>query len=247
MDAGTSRVISFSFSNTLDNDINVTSITVSGIPSDWYALEQTIIPRLSKGTTEKVRLTLNVPVNATEGQYQIKLSATAKNLFSGATLNRFATVDMDLSSDAVQPLESVTVQNQEPLADTAAVENNITDTGPTGFLNMNSEYFPYMVLALGVALSLLIFLKRDAITHGMMKATGFKRSKDKPLKEIKKALKMPSLGKLGKKLGSLKKSRQPKLLDLKEEKINDLETEIKRDVKELQGILEAEKRLKKRK
>lgn len=240
IDAGSSKVVTFTLSNTLDNDINVTSIEVSGINSTWYALDKTSISRLNDGTTEKVRMTLNVPSDAEAGAYQIKFKAVGKNLFSGATMTRETTVDITVNSATVQAAETV---EEAVLTSEEAVEQNETEAGPTGFLHISSEYIPYMVLVLGIALVLTIFLKRDAVTQNLMSITGMKIVKDTKKKKVSK---LASLKNFGYRLSeNFTKSKQPKTIDMEEEKVKDLETEIKKDMKELENILEAEKKVKK--
>jgi len=241
MNVGSSRVISFTLSNTLDNDINVTSITISGINSTWYALDKTAISRLNDGTTEKVRMTLNIPADAEAGDYQIKFKAIGKNLFSGATMTRETTVYLTVNSNLTN--ETETVEEAAITAEEIAAENE-TASNVTGFLNINSEYIPYMILALGTVLSTVIFLKRDLITHNLMGIVGVKIVKDTKKKKISR---LASLKNFGYKLSeNFTKTKEPKKLDLKEEKVHDLETEIKRDMKELENILEAEKKVKKK-
>ena len=241
MDAGTSKVVTFTLSNTLDNDLNVTSITVSGITDDWYALDKTAISRLNDGTTEKVRMTLNIPANTTAGNYTIKVKATAKNLFSGSTLtketNVALTVNSNISSEDLEAL-ALTTDGSEELADGG---NQTTDwILPTALFSMSSEYFPFMVLILAIAMSIIIFVKRDTITTNFMKMGGVKKTKEKSknkfkLQEIKNLF-----------AGKKQKTSDAKMLEMEEEKADDLEREIKKDMKELQNILEAEKKIKKK-
>jgi hypothetical protein len=241
-------VILFTLINTYDNDINVTGITVSGINSDWYALDKTSISRLRDGTTEKVRMTLNIPANTTAKNYSMKVKAIGKNLFSGATLTRETTVKLILNSNNTAEEEVVAVvagedTEMEVLSDTE--EDTSTWSLPTGLLSLSSEYFPYMVLLVGMVLSLAIFMKRDSITRGMLKMGGVstKKKSKSGLKSIKKMLSanMPKMKNLPK-----MKKKNKKTLELKEERVKDLETEIEKDIKELQNIMESEKKIRKK-
>ncbi|MFH0929141.1 MAG: hypothetical protein V1818_02165 [Candidatus Aenigmatarchaeota archaeon] len=241
MDAGSSKVISFSLINTYENDINVTSITVSGIDSGWYALDKTMISRLKDGTTEKVKMTLNIPANATADTYSIKVKALGKNLFSGASLTRETIVTLTVSSNNTAEEVVVAAVTSED-AELEVLSDNGNETSgwalPTGLLSMSSEYFPYMILVLGIALSLIVFMKRGMLTQNLMKMGGAKSGKKSKsgLSGIKKmfSANLPKINKA-----------KPKTLELKEEKVKDLETEITKDIKELKNIMESEKKIKK--
>ena len=243
MDAGTSRVISFTISNTLSSgDVTDVTATVTGISSEWYALDKTTVDRVRKNDNEKIRMTLNVPANASDNNYQITFKIAGKS-FSGSTLSRETTVQLEINS-----------VNQSDIIEEAAVINadqnstgNDTFSNATGFLNIKSEYVPYVVIALGAALSIIIFFNRGFITENLMKMGGISPAKE--AKKPKSGIKLPSLKKFNYKLSiNLKKQligNEPKTLDLKEEKADDLEREIKKDMKELKNIMEAEKKIKK--
>ena len=109
---------------------------------------------------------------------------------------------------------------------------------PTALFSMSSEYFPYMVLLLAIAVSIIIFMKRDVLTSNFMKIGGVKKTKKTnkskldPFKSI-----FPR---------KRQKIEDTKVLEMEEEKAEDLKMEIKKDMKELQNILEAEKKIKKK-
>jgi hypothetical protein len=240
MDAGSSRVLSFTISNTLSSgDVTDVTVTVTGISSDWYALDKTTVDRVRHGSSEKVRMTLNIPSNASADTYTITFKIAGLS-FSGSTLAREATVQL-------------TVNASEQVIEEAAltIEQNLTDNGTasnaTGFLNISSEYVPYMVLALAAVFSIIIFFNREVITQNLMKIGGVAPAIES--KKPKKSIKLPSLNKFNYKLSinllKEKMGNEPKTLDLKEEKVHDLEREIKKDVKELENIIEAEKKIKK--
>ncbi|MBN2203087.1 MAG: hypothetical protein JW700_02805 [Candidatus Aenigmarchaeota archaeon] len=238
MDAGNSKVISFSLINTYENDINVTSITVSGIEDSWYALDKTVIPRLNDGTTEKVKMTLNVPEDSVANTYSIKVKAIGKNLFSGATLTRETTVTLTVNSNFTAAVVAETEEAETVEQATLSTEEETLGNWvlPTGLLSMSSEYFPYMILILGVVFSVIVFMKRDAFTQNLIKIGGL-RTKKKSDKSVKDMISIS--------LPKLKRKGEKKELKLKEEKIKSLETEIEKDIKELQNIMESEKKVKK--
>ena len=243
IDAGTSRVISFTISNTLSSgDVTNVTATVAGISSEWYALDKTTIDRVRKGDSAKIRMTLNVPGNATNDTYQIKFSISGKS-FSGSTLTRETTINLTVNegnrSDVIEESALVTIDQNST--------DNDTFSNATGFLNIKSEYVPYVVIALAAALSIIIFFNRGFITENLMKMGGTGPAKE--AKKPKKGIKLPSLKKFNYKISiNLKKQisgNEPKTLDLKEEKADDLKREIKKDMKELKNIMEAEKKIKK--
>ena len=244
MDAGSSRVISFTIANSLSSgDVTGVTVTVTGISSEWYALDRTTVDRVRRGDSEVVRMTLNVPANATADTYTITFKIAGKS-FSGSTLPRETSVQLTLNSADPQTVETV-----EDIASTEIQDSlgNDSVSNATGFLNISSEYVPYMVIVLAAAFSVLIFFKRDAFTQNLMKIGGVTPTKES--KKSKKSIKMPSLKNFNYRLSinfsKTKKGDEPKTLDLKEEKAESLEREIRKDMKELENILEAEKRIKK--
>jgi methionine-rich copper-binding protein CopC len=240
IDAGSSRVISFTIANSLSSgDVTDVTVTVIGISSEWYALDKTTVDRVRKGDSEVVRMTLNIPTNASADTYTITFKIVGTS-FSGSTLPRETTVQLTVSND-----QEVVIEETPLVIDQNTTNNTVSNA--TGFLNISSEYVPYMVILLAATLSILIFFKRDALTQNLMKIGGVTPTKES--KKPKKSIKLPSLKnfsyKLSINLSKEKKGDGPRTLDLKEDKAEGLEREIKKDMKELENILETEKRLKK--
>ena len=192
-----------------------------------------MISRLNDGTSERVTMTLNIPSDAEADVYEITVTAVGKNLFTGATYTRETTVSLNVSSSTPQETVEAVLATEE---NTTA---NDTINGLTGLLPLNSEFIQYAIIALGVALSILIFFKRDVVTSKLFSIAGMKPFKDT---KTKKGLRMTSLKDIK---AYLKKRSDAKALELKEEKVADLENEIKKDMNELKNIMEAEKKMKK--
>lgn len=248
VEAGSSRVVSFTLANTLSSgDVRDVTVTVTGISSDWYALDKTTVDRVRMSDEEKVRMTLNIPVNATADTYTITFKV-AGTTFSGGTISRQVTVSLIVSNPNEAETAAIVLTNDTGNDTMTDIENQ-TGLWSLGLLSLDSEYFPYIVLALAACVSVIIFLKREALTQSFMRAGGVRpadlRAKHAEAKKKHKTkLNLPSMDyKLSINLVKGKKEVKP---DIEEEKIDDLEREIKKDMKELQNIFEAEKKIRKK-
>ncbi len=151
------------------------------------------------------------------------------------------------------PIPKATSQIEEPEEEIqeaiiGTTQENITANAtvltPTGLAAAFEYLKNNLVIVVTIAACLLIFMFRNNITTTLMKAGG-----KKVPKKVKK-MKLPSLSKYklairlkgvrGRKKEALEKEpemRRPEVL----------EREIKRDIKELQQVLEADKKIKKKK
>jgi hypothetical protein len=247
VEKGSSKNITLTLKNTRSSDISDIGITLSGISIDWYSFDKTSIDKLRHDTgLEDIMLTLNIPEDANEATYSIKIKVSGKN-FDGSISTIQTTIQLDVTepSQEEEIVEAVLNTEETPASD------NETEVLPTGFLNASSEYIPYIIPVLGITASVLIFLKRDDITVNLMGLIGTnvpeKQTHKKSKKSKKHKHKKHPFKKFTYKLSiNLKKENKPKTLEIEEEKADKLEREIKRDMKELENIIETEKKIKKR-
>jgi hypothetical protein len=265
---GQSTSTSFTLSNTLQNNLANVSISVSGINSSWYTLSKNFISNLVHGSTQSITITFNIPNNAEAKDYNVAITAAGKDILTKLLKTYTATMKLTVNSSQpqpIQPLPSVTVspQETEQQNETANITSNQTVSGATG-LAATFEFFKNnLVIILAIAACLLIFIfrnnlttaltgtlgKEEAETHKAKTASPLKGIKDKfnyklivNLKKESKAknLKEPTEVQGAEKVPEMVPEKEPKRPAV-------LEKEIKRDIKELQSILDAENKVKKNK
>jgi len=264
---GESKSAQFTLSNTLSNNIANVSFSVSGIDSSWYTLSKSSISILAHGTSQAMTITFNIPNNAEAKDYVVTISAKGKAL--GETTSRIATKTMTLTVNSsqpqpIQPLPSETVSPQETAQqnETANITSNQTSV-VTGLAPAFEFFKNNLVIIIAVAACLLIFMFRNNLTtsltgtigkeepetHKAKSASFLKGIKDRldyklivNLKKESKAksLKEPTEVQGAEKIPEMVPEKQPKRPAV-------LEKEIKRDINELQSILEAEKKVGKNK
>lgn len=255
VNTGESKSTTFNLSNTLDAGtlVNVT-ISITGIDSSWYLLSQTKVPYLYRNKPQILTITFNIPTNAEAKNYDITM--TAKGTVGGSTTTKNSTPkSMRLTVNAsqpVQPLLTPTPETQETVENNTQenITSNETVVGPTG-LAATFEYLKNnLVIIVAIAACLLIFMFRNNITTTLMKTSGRKIT-EKPEKTRKTKtvkIKLPSLKNykliVGLKKGKTKALEKPVTEEIKRPAI--LEREIKRDIKELQHVLETEKKIEKK-
>ncbi|MFH1473833.1 MAG: hypothetical protein ABIE55_02965 [Candidatus Aenigmatarchaeota archaeon] len=242
---GSSKEMTFVLKNTrtLDDVLNIV-ITVSGISPDWYSLDKETIAKLRHGGgSETIKMILNIPENASKATYSMRVKASGEDIDGSSSMVQTSPVQLVVGEPSEEVVEAV-LATQE-----AAPENETEEGAPTGFLPFSSEYVPYMVLLVGAIVSIMVFLKRDDITAGLMGISGVKAPKRQTRKKVEKKAKKPSFRDFDWKLSvGLKKEKKPKTLEIPSaEREEVLEREISKDIKELKNIMEAEKRIKKRK
>jgi hypothetical protein len=266
--AGQSASTTFTLSDTLSNNIANVSISVSGIDSSWYTLSNTTISILKRNVPQPMTIKFNIPSNAEAKNYDVTISAKGKAL--GETTSRIATKTMTLTVNSsqpqpIQPLPSETVSPQETAQqnETANITSNQTASGATG-LAATFEFFKNnLVIILAIAACLLIFIFRNNLTTALTGTLGKEEAETQkaktasPIKGIKDKFDYKLVVNLKKesKANNLKETTEvqgtekvPELVPGKEPKRPAvLEKEIKRDIKELQSILDAENKVKKNK
>jgi len=265
---GESKQVSFTLKNTLGKGAiaNVT-ISVKGIDSSWY----TPLSKINysyNNILQTLTLTFKIPSDAEAKDYTVKIAATGKLVVNSSIINTpDATMKLTVASpQPIQPLPSQTVGTEnttEQQNETANITSNQTASGATG-LAATFEFFKNnLVIILAIAACLLIFIfrnnlttaltgtlgKEEAETHKAKTASPLKGIKDKfdyklvvNLKKESKAknLKEPTEVQGAEKVPEMAPEKQPKRPAV-------LEKEIKRDIKELQSILDAENKVKKNK
>jgi hypothetical protein len=247
----------FNLSNTLDvGTLTNVTISVTGISSSWYSLSSSKITYLYRNKPQTVTITFNIPETAEAKDYDV--TVTAKGTIIGSTTTRTATKTMELTVTSPQPTAPIEApEGVEENAFETTQENitsNTTTIGPTG-LAATFEYLRNnLIIVIAIASCLLIFIFRNDITTGLMKAGGKKVPKKT---EKTKAMKSPKFSlpsfKNYKLVIDLKGVRGKRTKALEEEPKEEvkrpevLEREIKRDIKELQQVLETEKKIEKKK
>ena len=269
---GESKSAQFTLSNTLSNNIANVSVSVSGIDSSWYTLSKSSISILAHGSTQAMTITFNIPNDAEAKNYDVTISAKGKAL--SETTSRIATKTMTLTVNSsqpqpIQPMPSVTVSPQETVQEneTANITSNQTSV-VTGLAPAFEFFKNNLVIILAVAACLLIFIFRNNITTALGGTLGneeaektHKAKSTSPLKGIKDKLNYKLIVNL-KKESKAKSLKEPtevqdteKVPEAISEKVPEKETkrpailekEIKRDIKELQSIIENEKKVGKNK
>jgi len=267
--AGQSASTPFTLSDTLSNNIVNVSISVSGIDSSWYTLSNSTISILKRNVPQPMTITFKIPSSAEAKSYDVTISAKGKAL--GETSSRTATKTMTLivNSSQPQPIQPMPSQNVTSSPESNVVENktqNITSnqTSVVTGLAPAFEFFKNnLVIILAVAACLLIFIFRNNLTTALTGTLGKEEPEARkaktasPLKGIKdklnyklvvnlkkeskaKNLKEPTEIQGAEKVPEMVPEKQPKRPAV-------LEKEIKRDIKELQSILDAEKKVGKNK
>ena len=248
---GDSTSTGFTVSNTRANNMVDVKLSVTGIPASWYKLSKTTIDILQKYKPESVSITFNIPSDADIKEYDVTITARGSELNDDAILTTTKSMKLNVEYKEPSTVEPLNVEGTLEDVQTASVENeenvtsNSTLLAPTGLLATFEYLQNNLVIIIAIASCLLIFMFRNNITNTLRGGTG-----EKPAKTGKKKLKMPDFKK---KLGGYSleidlKKGGVKQVDEKEDKRPEvLEREIKRDIKELQGILDAENKMKKKK
>jgi len=245
VEAGESKSTTFKLSNTLSSNMKNVNISLTGISSTWYSLSKTSISLLKRDVPESVTITFSIPEDAEAKDYSVTVTAKGKPLV-GSTRTTTKTMKLKVTAPTapeIQPLEEV----EEAVIGTT--EENITSNEtaigvPTGLAAAFEYLKNNLVIVIAIASCLLIFIFRNNITTSLMKATGRKVPK-----KVKK-MKLPSLSKYKLAIRLKRgKGRKKEVLEKEPEvrRPEALEREIKRDIKELQEILEAEKKIEKKK
>ena len=265
---GQSTPTSFTVSNNLQNPLINVSITVSGIDSSWYSLSN-FNSTIGHGLSQPMTITFNIPDSAEAKTYDVTITAAGKDILTKLLKTYTATMKLTVNSSQpqpIQPLPSETVESPTPTTSqdnsTANITSNQTSVA-TGLAPAFEFFKDNLVIILAIAVCLLIFIFRNNLTTALGGTLGkeepetHKAKSASPLKGIKDKLNY-------KIVVNLKKESKAK--DLKEtaevqgaEKVPEvvpekgpkrpamLEKEIKRDINELQSILEAEKKVGKNK
>jgi hypothetical protein len=251
MNPGESKSITFSLLNGFSNNLLNVNISLSGINSSWYTLSKKTISNFIHGSTESVILTFIIPSSADAKSYTVTI--TAKGTMLGSTTVRTATGNMTLnvnktSQNVVAPSLAASDTNVE---NTTNETQNITGGEGLAAATGLAPAFEYlknnMLIIIAIAACVLIFIFRENVNENLSKATG--------IKEYKGHSKRPSFDllflkeKLNFKLPNLKPSKptsiEPEKPEVKRPEF--LEREIKRDIKELQNIIDTEKKINKKK
>jgi len=252
VEAGKSKSTTFKLSNTLGSNMENVNISLTGISSSWYTLSKSSISLLTRNVLESVTITFNIPEDAEAKDYDVTVTAKGKPLLEST---RTTTKTMKLT--ITQPEEPATQieEPEETIAETLGEENitaNETAMGPTGLIATFEYLKNNLLIIVAIASCLLIFIFRNNITTVLMKAGGRKVPKKAKHKAI--SFNLPKLSSLKKyKLAiNLKKGRWGKGKTLEEvpkeiKRPEVLEREIKRDIEELKQVLEAEKKIEKKK
>jgi len=163
LEPGSNSSVTISFINAFSDDITNINVSVSGIDSTWYKLDKTNISTLSNsGGTDAVRLSLNIPENATNKTYSIVFSAIGYDPFTGNTTTQQATITLIVSQEAPQN------NTEEATNITNAPTVTVTETGPTG-LSLGSDSLRYIVLIFAFIAAGLIFVFRNNVTEFLMR------------------------------------------------------------------------------
>jgi len=254
MNAGETKSTPFTLSNTLNAGslVNVT-VSVTGLDSSWYSISKTKLSYVYRNRLENLTITFKIPSSAEVKDYNVTIAATGNIQISNAT--RTATKTMKLTVTSSQPAATPPItqpENNETLPSVATEQENNTQNmtsnqtlvGPTG-LAATFEYLKNnLVIIIAIAACLLIFFFRNNITETM--------TIGKVPQRTHKQLKIPSL-KNYKLIVGLKKGKDepemPERLEPKPEvrRPQVLEREIKRDIKELQQIIDSEKKIDRKK
>jgi hypothetical protein len=160
MEPNTSKVITLTFSNTLSNDIININISVSGLNSSWYTLDKTNITRIKHDIgTNTSKLTLNVSKDAERKTYNIVVSASGKDAFTGNKVTNQTTITLTVPQAPQNATEET--GNVTNATNATVTETNV---GPTG-LSIKPEDIRNIVLFIGLIAVGLVFLFRSNITE----------------------------------------------------------------------------------
>jgi hypothetical protein len=252
--AGQSASTTFALSNTLANNIANVSISVTGIDAGWYSLSERTLTVLQKTIPKTITITFNIPSGTEPKDYDVTIVATGKALGESSSRSTTKTTKITVTGpQAIAPLDingtiettEAAVQNIEDV--TANTTENLTSNSTaifsvTGLVSTFEYLKNNLMFILAIAACALIFIFRDNVTD--MLSIGMKTAR----KEGRR-VKMPAIGKMNYKLSINLKKANPVNSTIKEyskpQRPEVLEREIKRDIKELQNVLESEKKLKK--
>jgi len=257
MKAGETKTIPFTISNTLSSNVttlvNVT-ISVTGLDSSWYSISNTNLSYVYRNNLKNLTITFKIPSNAEARSYDVNITASGK-IYGTSTYRTTPSKSMKLTVTSSQPVAIPPItqpENNETLPSVATEQANNTQNmtsnqtlvGPTG-LAATFEYLKNnLVIIIAIATCLLIFFFRSNITETM--------TRGKVPQRMHKQLNLPSL-KNYKLIVGLKKGKDepemPERLEPKPEvkRPQVLEREIKRDIKELQQIIDSEKKIDRKK
>jgi len=249
MNAGENQSTTFKLSNTYTNNIQNINITLSGIDSSWYSLSKKTVSSLLHGSTDAIILTFNIPTSAEAKEYNIDITAKGSEILT--KLARTATATMKLTVNNSNP-NVVTPSLETPIASTTSETQNVTTSeqiaAPTG-LAATFEYLTNnLLIIIAMAACVLIFIFREDVNENLAKVTGksYKthyKGKAIDFSSIKKKMnyKLPDFGKF--KMN--KRKLEPEKPEVKRPEM--LEREIKRDIKELEHIVDVERTMNKKK
>lgn len=273
---GQSASTTFTLSDTLSNNIASVNISVSGIDSSWYTLSNTTISILKRNVPQSMTITFNIPGDATTKDYDVTISAKGKALGETTTRTATKTIVLTVNSSQPQPIQPLPSVTETPPPQLSAVQENKTEnitsnktsSVATGLVSAFEFFKNNLVIILAVAVCLLIFMFRNNLTTALGGTLGSEEAEKthkstSPLKAIKDKLSYKIVLNLKKesKAKSLKEPiKEAEAVEKVPEAIHEanapeketkrpaiLEKEIKRDIKELQSILDAEEKVKKNK
>jgi hypothetical protein len=243
MNAGESKPITFQISNGLSNNLLNVSVSVSGIDSSWYTLSKNTISNLIHGSSETITLTLKIPASADAKTYGI--TVTAKGTFLGSTTIRTATGSMNIivnnsTQNVIAP--SLGASNENTTSNETQNTTSEQPVGPTGLTSIFEYLRNNLLIIVAIAACVLIFIFRDDVNENLAKITG-RKTMSIDFSSIKSKInnKLPDFGKIKRGVRDLR----PEKPGIKRPEV--LEREIKRDIKELQNVIDTEKKLNKKK
>jgi hypothetical protein len=265
---GQSTSTSFTVSNNLQNNLANVSISVSGIDSSWYSLSK-FNSTIGHGATQPITITFNIPDSAEVKDYSVTITAAGKDILTKLLKTYTATMKLTVNSSQPQPIQPLPSVTETPQLETVQENNtenitsNQTSSVATGLAPAFEFFKDNLVIILAVAACLLIFMFRNNLTTALGGTLGkeepetHKAKSASPLKGIKDKLNYKIVVNLKKesKAKDLKETAEvqgaekiPEMVPEKQPKRPAmLEKEIKRDINELQSILEAEKKVGKNK
>jgi hypothetical protein len=157
IDAGKNATVSFMLNNTYEFSIRNISISLDGLPSDWYNLSKSFIDILRGKSSETIIVSFNIPESAEAKSYSLNFKALSKT--KNATR---------MFSLIVNPLTEIMEENETEVSEVVnetVEEINMTAKTPTGLII--KEYNPGVAIV-GLILSLSIFIFREKITKTLL-------------------------------------------------------------------------------
>lgn len=181
---GASNTITLTLKNTRANDITSVNITVSGIDSSWYSLDQTTIARLQHNTgTANVTLTLNVPSSAEQKNYS--MIVTASGLESGISM-----MSIQTTIKLVVPVTNQSISGSNNATTNASSSGSGLFPGLLSGLSLNG-FSDYIIILIIVAVAgFAVFMFRGRIT-GAVGRGGAKPAKAQPAEKAQSVEKAP--------------------------------------------------------